>query len=179
MVKPQYHFLWTFTHHWITYLQIALILALALVAPSMASPQFYMRYNNPSTVYRAGSRNAAPVARPEPDLTDLTANFEASKDIVAEAEELSNQIFPNDGKPIVVNNQIRTQFGNAPLPSGNILDPNVRSELKELSDALKAVVSNPKIDPAALNKVLELSRDLSLSYEWAKSQIISSLLLPQ
>merc|ERR1712011_57444 len=53
---------------------IALILALALVAPSMASPQFYMRYNNPSTVYRAGARNAAPVARPEPDLTDLTAN---------------------------------------------------------------------------------------------------------
>ena len=96
----------------------------------------------------------------------MTANFEASKSIVEEAEALSNEIFPNDGQPIVQNGQIRTQFGNAPLPSGNILDANVRSELKELSDALKAVVASPQINPTALNKVLELSRDLSLSYEW-------------
>lgn len=134
----------------------------------MASPQYYVRYSNPRSVYRSGSvsrtRTVAPV-RQEPDLTDLTANFEASKSIVEEAEALSNQIFPNDGQPIVQGNQIRTQFGNAPLPSGNILDANVRSELKELSDALKAVVASPTLDPSALNKVLELSRDLSLSYE--------------
>lgn len=134
----------------------------------MASPQYYVRYSNPRSVYRSGSvsrtRTVAPV-RQEPDLTELTANFEASKSIVEEAEALSNQIFPNDGQPIVQGNQIRTQFGNAPLPSGNILDANVRSELKELSDALKAVVASPTLDPSALNKVLELSRDLSLSYE--------------
>ena len=150
-----------------SFLQIALILVIALVAPSMASPQYYVRYSNPRSVYRSGSatRTRTIPVRQEPDLSELTANFEASKSIVAEAEALSNEIFPNDGQPIVQNGQIRTQFGNAPLPSGNILDPNVRSELKELSDALKAVVASPQVNPTALNKVLELSRDLSLSYE--------------
>ena len=149
-----------------SFLQIALILVIALVAPSMASPQ-YFRYSNPRSVYRSGSptRTRTIPVRQEPDLSELTANFEASKSIVEEAEALSNEIFPNDGQPIVQNGQIRTQFGNAPLPSGNILDANVRSELKELSDALKAVVASPQINPTALNKVLELSRDLSLSYE--------------
>ena len=42
----------------------------------------------------------------------------------------------------------------------NYLDPNVRAELSELSDALKDVVSGPTVDPAALNKVLELTRDM-------------------
>ena len=145
-----------------------MILALALVAPSIAAPQFFVRYNNPTSVLGrtyATSRNAAPAVS-TPDLSALTANFEASKPLVEQAEALSNNVFPNDGRPIVVGNQIRTQFGNAPLPSGNILDANVRSELKELSDALKAVVASPQINPTALNKVLELSRDLSLSYEW-------------
>ena len=144
-----------------------MILVIALVAPSMASPQYYVRYSNPRSVYRSGSptRTRTIPVRQEPDLSELTANFEASKSIVEEAEALSNEIFPNDGQPIVQNGQIRTQFGNAPLPSGNILDANVRSELKELSDALKAVVASPQINPTALNKVLELSRDLSLSYE--------------
>ena len=42
----------------------------------------------------------------------------------------------------------------------NYLNPNVRAELSELSDALKAVVSGPNVDPAALNKVLESLRDM-------------------
>merc|ERR1712012_81449 len=144
---------------------IALILALALVAPSMSAPQF-LRFANPTSVLGrtyATTRNAAPAVS-TPDLTALYANFEASKPLVEQAEALSNGVFPNDGRPIVVGNQIRTQFGNAPLPSGNVLDPNVRAELAELSDALSAVVDGPKLDPIALNKVLELSRDLSLSY---------------
>ena len=132
----------------------------------MAAPQFFVRYNNPTSVLGrtyATSRNAAPAVS-TPDLSALTANFEASKPLVEQAEALSNQVFPNDGRPIVVGNQIRTQFGNAPLPAGNVLDPNVRAELAELSDALSAVVDGPQLDPRALNKVLELSRDLSLSY---------------
>merc|ERR1712004_332148 len=117
----------------------------------MSAPQF-LRFANPTSVLGrtyATTRNAAPAV---------------STPLVEQAEALSNGVFPNDGRPIVVGNQIRTQFGNAPLPSGNVLDPNVRAELAELSDALSAVVDGPKLDPIALNKVLELSRDLSLSY---------------
>ena len=84
--------------------------------------------------------------------------------IVKAIEESSNDIFPNDGAPIVQGNVIRTSFGNAPLPASNVLDPNVRAELKELSDALKKVVSGDRLDPQALNTVLELSRDMQLSY---------------
>lgn len=146
-------------------LQIALILALALVAPSMAAPQFFIRYNNPTSVLgRNYGRTAAAPAVRVPDLTRLQANFEASKPLVEQAERLSDAIFPNDGRPIVVNNAIRTQYGNAPLPEGNVLDPNVRAELTELSDALAAVVDGPELSPTALNKVLELSRDLQLAY---------------
>ena len=102
---------------------------------------------------------------PAPDLVDLTGIFEGSQDLVNEAEELANDVFPNDGKPIVQNNKIRTKYGDAPLPLGNILDPNVRAELTVLSDALESVVSQPEIDGEALNKLLEISRDLKLSYE--------------
>merc|ERR1711953_1149487 len=160
---------------------IALILALALVAPSMSAPQF-LRFANPTSVLGrtyATTRNAAPAVS-TPDLTALYANFEASKPLVEQAEALSNGVFPNDGRPIVVGNQIRTQFGNAPLPSGNVLDPNVRAEL---SDALSAVVDGPKLDPIALNKVLELSRDLSLSSDpvtmcWVSMATLSTFVPP-
>ena len=173
-------------------LQIALVFALALVAPSMASPYNYVQFssgshtygygdatyryanrpwaNKGSTIYKepeptpvVATRTAAAAAAP--DLTDLTTVFEDSQDIVNEAEALANDIFPNDGQPIVQGMKIRTKFGDAPLPLGNILDPNVRSELAELSDALSAVVSTPELDGEALNRVLELSRDLKLNYE--------------
>merc|ERR1711953_512045 len=77
---------------------IALILALALVAPSMSAPQF-LRFANPTSVLGrtyATTRNAAPAVS-TPDLTALYANFEASKPLVEQAEALSNGVFPNDG----------------------------------------------------------------------------------
>jgi len=173
-------------------LQIALVFALALVAPSMASPYNYVQFssgshtygygdatyryanrpwaNKGSTIYKApeptpvvATRTADAAAAP--DLTSLTTVFEDSIPIVDQAEALANDIFPNDGQPIVQGMKIRTKFGDAPLPLGNILDPNVRSELAELSDALSAVVSTPELDGEALNRVLELSRDLKLNYE--------------
>ena len=146
---------------------------MALLAPSMAAPQ-YFRYHNPTSVYRYPVRRygyVAPQVYVAPtttartvDLSELESVYEASKPIVKAIEESSNDIFPNDGAPIVQGNVIRTSFGNAPLPSSNVLDPNVRAELKELSDALKKVVSGDRLDPQALNTVLELSRDMQLSY---------------
>ena len=146
----------------------------------MAAPQ-YFRYHNPTSVYRNPTRQiitygapygapyVAPYVAPTTtarsvDLSELESVYEASKPIVKATEEFANEIFPNDGAPIVQGNVIRTQFGNAPLPSSNVLDPNVRAELKELSDALKKVVSSDRLDPQALNTVLELSRDMQLSY---------------
>ena len=152
------------------FFQIALILVLALVAsPSLAAPQW--RRFNPTSIYRSGvPRRTYYAAAPTPttdrtvDLSNLERVYEASKPIVQATEELANDVFPNDGRPIVQGNMIRTKYGNAPLPAGNILDPNVRAELKELSDALKKVVGSERVDPQALNTVLEFSRDMQLSY---------------
>ena len=169
-----------------------MVFALALVAPSMASPYNYVQFSSGSNNYGygdatyryanrpwSGNSNSgstiykAPAPTPEvaertadaPNLDTLTTVFEDSIDVVNQAEALANDIFPNDGQPIVQGMKIRTKFGDAPLPINNQLDPSVRAELTELSDALEAVVSEPELNPEALNKVLEISRDLKLSFE--------------
>ena len=98
------------------------------------------------------------------DLSDLDALNSRASSLINQVEEIADGIFPNDGQPIVQGDFIRTKYGNAPLPRGNILDTQFGAQLVELSDALARVMNSPNNDVQALNKVLELSRDMQLNY---------------
>ena len=98
------------------------------------------------------------------ELSDLAAIIQKAVPLVDATEAISDDIFPNDGQPIVQDGIIRTKYGNAPLPVGNVLDPQVRAELSELAIALASVVDTATNDSQAINKVLELSRNIQLSY---------------
>ena len=143
---------------------------------SYSSPSLEYGYGNvpaPSSLTYARSAPVSPYAAATPlapvaaggDLNALSAIDEAAKPLLDQTEALSNDIFPNDGAPIVQGDLIRTKFGNAPLPAGNVLDPNVRAELSDLASALNAVVSSDVIDPEALNVLLEASRDFQLNHQ--------------
>ena len=54
--------------------------------------------------------------------------------------------------------------GNAPLPAGNVLPPEVRAQLSVMSIALQNVLLSNTVNPLDLNTLLEVSRDMELSY---------------
>jgi len=147
---------------------IAAIFALALWAPTMSFAYSY--YLTPYNFYNVPGVNYNYNVPPDvtraaySDVTALKMISDRAKPLLDQAETIANDIFPNDGQPIVDGYVIRTKYGNAPLPAGNVLDPTVRAELTELSDVLEKVVSSENVDPVALNKLLELSRDMQLNY---------------
>ena len=124
-------------------------------SPSVA--RFYSAGSGPSTLHLAAPSAAS-------DVRALQSINEQARPIIEQADSLSDSIFPNDGQPIIQGDSIRTKYGNAPLPRGNILDTQFGAQLVELSDALARVMNSPNNDVQALNKVLELSRDMQLNY---------------
>ena len=111
------------------FFQIVAILLLALVGPSMSYPYYYYgqgaTFYAPQYVYPAPA--PVPTAAPKlvqpstvysaadttPGLNHLKVIHERTKPLVDQTEALANEIFPNDGAPIVQNGAIRTQYGES------------------------------------------------------------------
>ena len=102
--------------------QIAAIFVLALAAPAMSYPQYYYgqgaAFYAPQPYFYTAPTPApapAPTAAPKPaspaDLRHLKVIHERTKPLVDQAEALANEVFPNDGAPVVQDGAIRTKYG--------------------------------------------------------------------
>ena len=104
--------------------QFAAVFVLALVAPALSYPYYYYapasvysvpQYAQPRSIRPAIPSNlyaAAQSPSTTADLSDLEAIHEAAKPLVEQTEALANDIFPNDGAPIVSGGVVRTKYGN-------------------------------------------------------------------
>ena len=159
---------------WI-YFQIArIVLAIALVAPALSNPYYYSYQTLPARVQtygglRARAYNAPSNTLTHPsvgaaagDLSALSAIWAKAKPLVEQTKAIGKDIFPSSG-PIVQGNVIRTKYGDAPLPAGNVLPPQVRQQIGAIADAMQRVVASDTIDPQALNFLLEVTRDMDFS----------------
>ena len=110
--------------------QFPAVFVLALVAPALSYPYYYYgpasvysqaryytvpQYAQPRSIRPAIPSNlyaAAQSPSTTADLSDLEAIHEAAKPLVEQTEALANDIFPNDGAPIVSGGVVRTKYGN-------------------------------------------------------------------
>ena len=157
-----------------TYFQIArIVLAIALVAPALSNPYYYSYSTFPAVQTYGGLRarayNAPSNTLTHPsfstatgDLSALSAIWAKAKPLVEQTKAIGKDIFPSSG-PIVQGNVIRTKYGDAPLPAGNVLPPQVRQQIGAIADAMQRVVASDTIDPQALNYLLEVTRDMDFS----------------